>query len=74
MKWIDGYTNVEKVRRLEEWHPRFAWLPTCVDETPEHRKIYVWLVTMERKGEWHFACEYSFWTYIYREVLTGEPK
>ena len=68
MKWIDGYTYQEKKRQKEQWHSRFAWFPTCVGETDQHRKIYVWLIPIERRGFLHCGWEDIWWSYEYREM------
>jgi hypothetical protein len=69
MKWIDGLTREEKIRRKENWHQHFAVFPTCVGETSDHHKIYLWLTLMEREGTIHMGYEGdTWWTYKYREI------
>lgn len=68
MKWIDGLTSDEKDRRKQNWHRCYAWFPTCIGETPDHHKIYVWLVPLERRGTLHIGYEDCYWEYTYREI------
>lgn len=42
MKWKDKKKDRQK--RLENWHPYFAWLPVLTEED-----IWVWLGWCERK-------------------------
>ncbi len=72
MKWIDGLTDTEKTRiyyaKKETWHKRFAWFTTCIGQTPDHHKIYIWLVPMERRGKAYMGYCGVEWSYDYREV------
>lgn len=68
MKWIDGYTCDEKIRRREEWHHWFAWFPVCVGINEEKRKIMIWRETILRKGTFHIGWGDFYWTYEYKEL------
>lgn len=64
MKWLDGLTWSEKVRRKQEWQRWFAWYPVIISITPGGRKVKVWWEYVERKGN----MGYSGWDYCYREI------
>jgi hypothetical protein len=66
MRWIDGYSYNEKRRRKEVWHLWFAWYPVRIGVTPEHRKIYVWLESVWRKGVYISSWGDCYWIYQYK--------
>jgi hypothetical protein len=67
MKFNCGLTAAErltnKIIRLEQWHPWFAWRPIRVDS-----KHCVWLEWMERKGRENtgYGGPWMYWDY--REI------
>lgn len=50
------------VRRVEDWHDWFAWRPVRL-----RMGEWVWLETVQRKGEWHDWDEDSRWLFEYRQ-------
>jgi hypothetical protein len=67
MKWKNGLTTEERIRRMENWHSWFAWFPVVIGVTDDQHYIKAWLTHVERKGT--FVCHWmeAFWTYEYRE-------
>ena len=43
-----GPTAIEKRRKLESWHKKFAWWPTRMQDCP---RVCVWLEFYWRRGE-----------------------
>ena len=73
MKWINGYTEEEKIRQKGNWNIWFAWFPVIIGYTSEHRTIKVWLQNVERKGTYHDGyCEPDYVIYEYRELTKKE--
>jgi hypothetical protein len=76
MKWVNGYTLKEKVRRynlkqekFKKWHDWFAWDPVVVGTTEDEREIKVWLQTVRRKGTFHEkGIIFPYWTWEYKEI------
>jgi hypothetical protein len=68
MKWINGLTDTEWVRRREFWHRWFAWYPVVVSKTTDGHKIKVWWEYVERKGKRFVGIDGIEWTFIYREM------
>ncbi len=56
MKWIDGFTWKEKIKRKETWHRWFAWYPVMVAED-NGRKVMAWWEYVERRHYWIFEFE-----------------
>lgn len=70
-----------KTHKLREWHSKFAWLPTLVDQTEEGQGI-VWFEKYMRRAYWGPAhpmdrddnivfTKYSEKTY-FKKMLNGE--
>jgi len=58
MKWDCGETRQERVARLTDWHPWFAWRPIQV-ASHDCR----WLEVIERKGSYHRYFGIVLWEY-----------
>jgi hypothetical protein len=65
MKWINGLTFQEKIRRKSLWHEWYAWFPVRVGVTKDGHGIYAWLETVMRKGTYHCWGYDCHWTYEY---------
>ena len=68
MKWTNGLTWEEKVRRRGIYHRWFAWHPVIVSITDDGRRVKVWWEYVERKGH---ITQFG-WTYCYREIEKGK--
>lgn len=53
MRWINGLTWEEKVRRRNNWHRWFAWYPVIAGKTVDGKKIKVWWDYVERRRYTH---------------------
>ena len=52
---------IKRTRRLEQWHPWFAWRPIRVDA-----RTCVWLEFIERKGIRQYSYGGPGWCWSYR--------
>lgn len=57
--------NVEKAKRLERWHKRFAWWPIRLGS-----RDCRWLELIERRGNfiWYNTYDFEFWGWEYRAI------
>lgn len=67
MRLYCGPTRTEKAvakeRRLEQWHPWFAWRPIRIAPTE-----CVWMEWIERKGRHEYSYGGPSWYWDYRVV------
>jgi hypothetical protein len=68
MRWINGYTYEEKIKRGESWHRWFAWFPVVVEITADKREIKEWLCWVEVKGHYSTGWGDDYWWYEYRSL------
>lgn len=64
MRWESK--REERINKKRKWHDFFCLLPRriCQDYGPI---LWVWLETVERKGEIQFDCyDNDYWLYSYR--------
>lgn len=78
MRWLNGLTWEGKKRRLEGWHPWFAWHPVTI-RVEDGRKRRAWMERAYRRGTFnqgrtiHGNSKYVWWSWQYAPYPEEPP-